>query len=308
MTQERGGNHPKIEYNIGGALLKTLSPESMKVLVRRLEASGVELISMVPVRGLPNVQTIRDFFVACKELKIFPAHLERAWNPPNSKDLWPALKETFIFGPWGRLTTGKELPVLWDGLSPNVKDSQDIFSLMRQEFPGVKVISHSVKEAEVEDRLIETSRPLLEKGRDELIEYAMEHNLYFVFDYSHLEDLGPRKTLSYANQPVIGDPRTWEDQWNAFSSSKRVRIVDFRPPSSMTELVKILFGLSNYGGILKGEGIMLELASAASEVSSVKSFRVEAVLPPFEILTGSLDEHIETLSRIIENIRESFRA
>lgn len=293
---------PYQEFNIGGALLGTLRQDILENLALRIRQSGVSHLSMLPVRGIPDQEAVEKFgeFLGKNEMGV--AHLEEAWNPTNHRKLGVAMLSSLLVGPVKRFLGNKSAPVFWDGLFPNREICQDVFGQMRRFFPGVKVISHSIEDALVKDKLVETSRPMLSKGREAFLDLVQEKGIALVFDPAHLEYLGPGKTISYPSQPTVNDQRGWENHWLAFSATGLVRVVDFRPP---VNLKKILLGRDDYGGLTVGKGKLMELAAAAKKTVSVEFFRVEAILPPGELLFGDQTGKIEVLSVIAEQLKKA---
>lgn len=289
---------PDLEFNIGGALIKTCRARDLEDLVWRVGQSGIFNLSLLPLRGLTDFKAFKE---SLDESSINVVHLEEAWNPTKQRNLGLALFSSFIIGPIARkLDSRSEHPVKWDGLFPDKVTSREMFQEIKQTFPEMKIVSHSIKDALANDKLVEVSRPMLTKSREVFLDFAQENGIALVFDPAHLECLGPGKTISYPAQPTINDPGSWEDHWRAFSATGLVEVVDFRPP---IRLSKVLLGKDDYGGLIFGKGKLSELAAAAKEISSVKFFRIGAVLPPLELL-GSEGE-IKTLSLIAKALKEA---
>ncbi|MFC1790198.1 hypothetical protein ACFLZP_01790 [Patescibacteria group bacterium] len=310
-------NQPEICFNFGGALFSTLTEKDITVMAQRLEASGVNSFSLVPVRGLDSLQDLEKFKRSGANVSFY----EEAWNPPQNQRFWLAVVETNLVGPAKRLASWVQkqfkkkqgpqndfpkdqpdlgAPILWDCFSPSQPDSKLFIRQLRKVYPQARLIAHHLDDAK--DNLLETSRAMFYGGDLSRIKSeAQAKSLRFVFDPSHLVDLGPDKGISHPCQPTIRSPIHWQKIFLSLAEDKLIEVVDFRP---RPEIIRgFLLGLSDYGGLPDGTGELAKLAETARNYPDIKCFRIEMVLPFSEQfpLGQPLDpiEIVSTISRVL---------
>ncbi len=257
---------PNLEYNLAGGLLLTLREQDIKGLAENLKASGYQYGCVLPFRALTSpkaVDTLKN------NLDI--VHFEEAWNPTNH-DFFPLAILSGLLGNARRKMGDKsEPPILQDAFFPSKYTCEELFESFFTLFPSAKFISHAIDLSYPGDKLLVEINPGIKMEASQILEETERNGIGLVFDPRHL--LPSDQTISLPNQPTQQAGGEWEKQFNQFSS--QIEVVDINPPS-----------LGDVDLLLKGKGILAELASAAYELNTVRFFRVEVPIPITDQLPG----------------------
>jgi len=248
---------PHLEYNLAGGLLLTCTSKDLEKLCAEVKAAGYEYACVLPFRGLANkLDSLSQITVV---------HLEDAWNP-TPYDSLPLAVLAGLIGYARRLGGNKtHPPILQDAFFPGKATCEKLLKELMTTFSETTFISHKVTTAWPPNRLLLEIHQGLNLTPAEILDLAEREGFGLVFDPSHLL---PSGKTSLPGQPVSQPRGEWETQFNVFSRSGKVEVVDINPPKK-----------EDVSDLLKGRGLLAELAAAAKEIPSIDFLRVEVMMP-----------------------------
>jgi len=262
---------PKLEYNLAGGLLLTIRENDLKVLTEKLVTSGYRYGCVLPFRGLVKEGAIENL----QNSPLSIVHFEEAWNPTK----WDSRGLAVMAGLYGQVLKfaklRKQEPILQDVPFPGKATCERLFDELLKAFPKAKFISHIIDVQYPSDRLLVEVNPGINKPAEQILAEAKEKGIGLVFDPSHL--LVSDRTISVAGEPVKPNKGEWERQFKIFAS--QIEVVDINPPQP-----------TDVGDLLKGGGLLKEVAQAAREAGKVEFIRVEVPIPP-ELQLSGLSNH-----------------
>jgi len=251
----------KLEYNLAGGLLLTIRERDLELLTNELVSSGYRYGCVLPFRGLTKEGAIGNL----QNSTLSIVHIEKAWNP-TSHDFFPKAVLAGMYGYYKRFCGDKSgAPILQDAAFPSKNTCGRLFKELYRAFPGIKFISHSFDVNFPSDRMLVEINSGVELNLSEILDTSRQRGLGLVFDPSHL--LAPGKVISVTGEPTRSYQGEWERQFNAFR--EQIEVVDINPPTS-----------GAVSDLLRGTGLLKELAQAAKETQGIKFLRVEIPIPP----------------------------
>lgn len=268
---------PKLEYNLAGGLLLTITEKDFQTLCYGLEQAGYHYACVLPFRAFlekplgfpfPKSRGLENL----KDCPLTIVHLEEAFVPTKWDFIFPAV----IKGLYGQFLNLLKLrkpfqPILQDALFPGKLTCERLFWEIYHQFPETKFISHQINFDFPGDRLLVEINPGIQMSPEQLLQTSQEKGLGLVFDPSHL--LMPQRAISAPSAPTRPSLGEWERLFTIFSS--QVEVVDINPPRKQD--------LEDLG---KGKGVLKELAQAAKQADGVKFFRVEIPIPLAQQIPG----------------------
>ncbi|MBP8591096.1 hypothetical protein KBI33_01345 [Candidatus Shapirobacteria bacterium] len=280
---------PELELSTAGALLATVQKEDFFALIERAQEAGFPNFCVMPFRAFKNRGSLKEL----AERKIAVIHLEEVWNPLSGR-AYNYLLPSLVAGGYGtflRRVLGRSLsiPMLEDSLFPPQETASVIFKGLMEVFPQAKVISHEAFLGVLpKDRFLLEINPGLPMGKEQIVDWAQNFDVGLVFDPSHL--LAENAANSFPGRPT--QPKNfWEEQFNYFAKTGKVKVVDIHPKHSYKEIM---------------ETPLRELASAAKETASVGYLRVETPLPIGNQLPWlSRGKDFLVLSQLAQILREA---